>query len=111
MEENTRMKKSTKIRLALLVLVGLSLGFLAEVFLTIFDDWTSNVISSSTIDVFFSICGIAICGVIFLFSYLGVVKHDEKWPIRGYFVSFVFYDVMVIFGGMLGKFILQMFIK
>lgn len=105
------MKKSTKTRLTLLVLVGLTLGFLAEVFLTIFDDWTSTVITSSTIDVFFSICGIAICGVIFIFSYLGVVKNDEKWPIRGYFTSFIFYDVMVIWGGMFGKFILQMFIK
>ncbi|KOY75991.1 hypothetical protein RZ71_04240 [Apilactobacillus kunkeei] len=105
------MKKSTKIRLALLVLVGLALGFLAELFLTIFDDWTSTVITSSTIDVFFSICGIAICGVVFIFSYLGVVKNDEKWPIRGYFTSFLFYDIMVIWGGMFGKFILQMFIK
>lgn len=111
MEENTRMKKSTKIRLTLLVLVGIILGFLAEVFLTIFDDWTSTVISSSSIDVFFSICGIAICSVVFIFSYLGVVKHDEKWPISGYFTSFIFYDVMIILGGMLGKFILQMFIK
>lgn len=99
------MKKSTKLRLSFLVLVGLSLGFLAEVFLTIFDNWTSRI------DVFFSICGIAICGVVFLFSYLGIVKSDEKWPIKGYFTSFVFYDVMVILGGMFGKFILQLFIN
>ncbi|KPN79416.1 hypothetical protein RZ56_08850 [Apilactobacillus kunkeei] len=105
------MKKSTKIRLTLLVLVGIILGFLSEVFLTIFDNWTSTVISSSTIDVFFSICGIAICGVVFIFSYIGVVKHDEKWPTRGYFTSFIFYDVMIILGGVFGKFILQMFIK
>ncbi|CAI2671472.1 hypothetical protein ACOMA7_05145 [Apilactobacillus sp. 1-1-2] len=105
------MKKSTKLRLSFLILVGLSLGFLAEVFLTIFDNWTSRIISSSTIDVFFSICGIAICGVVFLFSYLGIVKSDEKWPIIGYFTSFVFYDVMVILGGMFGKFILQLFIN
>lgn len=105
------MKRSTKIRLALLVAVGLLLGFLAEVFLTTFDDWVSQIIISSTIDVFFSICSIAVCGVAFIFSYLGVVKNDEKWPIRSYFTTFILYDVMVILGGMFGKYILQLFIR
>ncbi|CAI2666897.1 hypothetical protein AKUH3B101J_14760 [Apilactobacillus kunkeei] len=105
------MKKSTKIRLSLLILVGILLGFLAEVFLTILDNWASTAIISSTIDVFISICGIAICGVVFIFSYLGIVKHDDKWSIRGYFYSFIFYDVMVILGGVTGKFVLQLFIN
>ncbi|MGQ2282608.1 hypothetical protein [Apilactobacillus kunkeei] len=104
------MKKSTKIRLRLLILVGFLLGFLAELFLTSLDNWTYTVINSSSINVLISICGIAICGVIFIFSYLGIVKHDDKWTIRGYFYSFIFYDVMVILGGVTGKFVLQLFI-
>lgn len=42
------MKKSTKIRLSFLILVGILLGFLAEVFLTILDNWASTAIISST---------------------------------------------------------------
>ncbi|ALJ31249.1 hypothetical protein AKUG0406_14780 [Apilactobacillus kunkeei] len=93
------MKKSTKIRLVSLILVGILLGFLSEMFLTIFSQWTTKMITSSTINVFFSLLGLSICCVIFVFSYLGIVKNDEKWPIRAYFTTFILYDVMIVFGG------------
>lgn len=105
------MKRSTKIRLLLILVIGFLLGFLSEIFLTFNGMLIAKNINSSLLTAFLSICGIALCGVVFLFTYLRIVKNDDKWPIHSYFTTFILYDVLIIFGGVFGKYILLLFIK
>lgn len=100
------MKHPNIIRASILTIIGILIGFIAELVLTILFSWVTKGLIDPKIYFIASILSLATVGVILLYLYLKVIrKFPYKYNYR-YLTSFLLYDVAILVGGLIGKGIL-----
>ncbi|GAA6112586.1 MAG: hypothetical protein M3005_02630 [Apilactobacillus sp.] len=100
------MKHPNIIRSVILTIIGISIGFIAELVLTFLFSLANKSLIGPKVYFIASILSLSIVSVILLYLYLKVVrKYPYKYNYR-YLTSFLLFDVSIVLGGFIGKGIL-----
>lgn len=105
------MDNKTKSRLIKLAIIGIALGFSAELVLTILYSLQIDFIKSSYIYFGLSIILMISIGLIIIYIFLRIIM---LYPLKSnvcYLLYFAAYDVSILIGGALGKVILTQVIN
>lgn len=100
------MKHPNIIRLSILTVTGIIIGFITELVLTILFSLVTKDLIDPKIYFVASILTLATIGVSLLYLYLKVIRKFPYTCNYRYLTSFLLYDAAILVGGLIGKGIL-----